>query len=134
MYRSPRTAGPQPRWSCGSPCVSLASDGGAPAPLVLRLALRIARLGRRGPSPASPAARPAYRSPRTAGPQPRGSLRLALPLKSAPAAPRAGLPEIVVDAARREQPAERHLDAIPDLDVLRVDIGELALEPPAALE
>src|SRR6266436_4021528 len=136
--RSRRTAGPQPRdvprlvlqiarlgrrghspaTSCGSFFRLLASDGGAPAPRrpaarssdcsprtagpqprdVLRLVLQIARLGRRGPSPATscgsffrllasdggapaprrPAARSSDCSPRTAGPQPRDVLRLVL--------------------------------------------------------
>src|SRR5215470_8840851 len=58
---------------------TLASDGGAPAPR--RPAARTlinARLGRRGPSPATSCGSHTHqRSPRTAGPQPRDVLRLA---------------------------------------------------------
>src|SRR5882724_671085 len=116
--------GPSPATPCGSLyLIRLASGGGAPAPRrpaarttsygspraagpqprdALRLALpHTARLGRRGPSPATPcgshylirlasgggapaprrlAARTtSYGSPRAAGPQPRDALRLALP-------------------------------------------------------
>src|SRR6266498_5786259 len=59
---------------------TLASDGGAPAPR--RPAAHTspdARLGRRGPSPAtSCGSHFTGRSPRTAGPQPRDVLRLTL--------------------------------------------------------
>src|SRR6266498_5274730 len=70
--RSPRTAGPQPRDVLRLTLHrTLASDGGAPAPR--RPAAHTspdARLGRRGPSPAtSCGSHFTGRSPRTAGPQ-----------------------------------------------------------------
>src|SRR2546423_2172775 len=42
---------------------------------------------------------------------------------------RAGLPEVVVDLVRREQAAERHLDAVAHLQVRGVDIAELDRQP-----
>src|SRR5579859_3746995 len=46
-----------------------------------------------------------------------------------------GLPEIVVHAiGRREQPAKGHLDAVTDLDRGRLDVGQLAPQPSAAVE
>src|SRR5712692_6923123 len=51
--RSPRTAGPQPRDVLRLALYSLASDGGAPAPRRPAARLIFARLGRRGPSPAT---------------------------------------------------------------------------------
>src|SRR6266498_5204719 len=99
---SPRTAGPQPRDVLRLALLLCSPRTAGPQPRdVLRLALlSYARLGRRGPSPATscgshyslmlasdggaPAPRrPAARttllcSPRTAGPQPRDVLRLAL--------------------------------------------------------
>src|SRR5262245_19093440 len=45
-----------------------------------------------------------------------------------------GLPEVVVDAVRREQAAERHLHALADGHRRRVDVRQLALKATAALE
>src|SRR2546429_9007259 len=47
---------------------------------------------------------------------------------------RAGLPEVVVDVARGEQPPERHLHPISHLHLARVHVGHLALQPPALVE
>src|SRR5688572_6030554 len=46
----------------------------------------------------------------------------------------AGLPEVVVDAVGRVEPAEGHLDAVADLDLVGLDVGELAGEATAAVE
>src|SRR5262245_58217394 len=86
FIRSPPAAGPQPRvvLRLALPVHWLASDGGAPAPRrpAARTTRSLARLGRRGPSPASSCGShyPFIGSPRTAGPQPRVVLRLALPV------------------------------------------------------
>src|SRR6478735_3118894 len=44
------------------------------------------------------------------------------------------LPEVVVNVVRREQLAERHLDAVADRHIARVDVGHLDREPAAAVE
>src|SRR5215470_5504500 len=51
-----------------------------------------------------------------------------------PSAPRARLPEIVVDALTRVEAAEGHLELVADRDRRRLDVGQLAGEAPAALE
>src|SRR5258706_16398752 len=42
------------------------------------------------------------------------------------------LPEIVVHALTGVEAAERHLQLVPHRDLLRVDVGELARQAPAA--
>src|SRR5262245_33655327 len=49
-------------------------------------------------------------------------------------AQRSRLPEVVVDAVGGVQTAERHLDAVADLDRLRIDVGELTREAAALIE
>src|SRR5262245_31150081 len=45
----------------------------------------------------------------------------------------ARLPEVVADAAGREDPPERHLDLVADLHLLGLAVGHLAEEAAAAL-
>src|SRR5512134_739872 len=77
-------------------------------------------------------------SPKGVHPMPMIATRSRMPLlaMAPPSSParRAGLPEIVVHSLGGEQPSERHLHAVADLDGSRVDVGQLALEAAAALE
>src|SRR5262245_66525337 len=46
---------------------------------------------------------------------------------------RTGLPKIVVNALGRKEAPKGHLEPVPDRNRVRVDVGELAGEAPAAL-
>src|SRR5205085_2511783 len=64
----------------------------------------------------------------------RGSILPARIGRCRSVANRPRLPEIVVDAARGVELAERHLHAVTDLHGLGIDVGHLALEAAATLE
>src|SRR5581483_5868418 len=74
-------------------------------------------------------------SPNGVQPMPTIATRSLIPLlaMASPSTPRTGLPKVVVDALRGEEAPERHLEVVPDRDLLRVDVGQLAREPPPAL-
>src|SRR6185503_2448949 len=74
-------------------------------------------------------------SPNGVQPMPTIATRSLIPLLAmvSPSAPRTGLPEVVVYTLRREQATEGHLQVVADRDLLRIDVGQVAGEPPSPL-